>query len=75
MKKAVPDASGRLVSCSVVSTPDWIRTSNLRFRRPMLYPIELRVLIHLVEWPYRIEPAGWWQVSAVSSSRNGFAPM
>ena len=25
------------------STPDWIRTSNLRFRRPMLYPVELRV--------------------------------
>jgi hypothetical protein len=24
-------------------TPDWIRTSNLRFRRPMLYPVELRV--------------------------------
>jgi hypothetical protein len=25
------------------STPERIRTSNLRFRRPMLYPIELRV--------------------------------
>jgi hypothetical protein len=25
------------------STPHWIRTSNLRFRRPMLYPIELGV--------------------------------
>jgi hypothetical protein len=25
------------------STPEWIRTTNLRFRRPMLYPIELRV--------------------------------
>src|SRR5690242_2340901 len=25
------------------NTPDRIRTYNLRFRRPMLYPIELRV--------------------------------
>ena len=25
------------------STPQWARTTNLRFRRPMLYPIELRV--------------------------------
>src|SRR4051794_30491209 len=25
------------------STPGWVRTSNLRFRRPMLYPVELRV--------------------------------
>src|SRR4051794_30289163 len=25
-------------------TPGWIRTSNLRFRRPMLYPVELQVL-------------------------------
>ncbi len=27
------------------STPERIRTSNLRFRRPMLYPIELRVRV------------------------------
>ena len=27
------------------STPERIRTSNLRFRRPMLYPVELRVLM------------------------------
>ncbi len=25
------------------STPERIRTSNLRFRRPLLYPVELRV--------------------------------
>jgi hypothetical protein len=25
------------------STPGWARTINLRFRRPMLYPIELQV--------------------------------
>jgi integrase len=37
------DASSRLESSSVANTPDWIRTSNLRFRRPMLYPVELRV--------------------------------
>ena len=33
-----------LVSIRVLSsTPHWIRTSNLRFRRPMLYPVELGV--------------------------------
>src|SRR5213078_2318006 len=26
------------------SAPDWIRTSDLRFRRPTLYPAELRAL-------------------------------
>src|ERR1700677_2136275 len=26
-------------------TPERVRTSNLRFRRPMLYPIELRVRV------------------------------
>ena len=31
----------------LLSTPVWVRTRNLRFRRPMLYPIELRV--HLLE--------------------------
>jgi hypothetical protein len=31
------------------STPERIRTSNLRFRRPMLYPIELRVLERFVK--------------------------
>lgn len=30
------------------STPQRIRTSNLRFRRPMLYPIELGVLFKVV---------------------------
>ncbi len=34
------------------STPQWIRTTNLRFRRPMLYPIELGV--HFC----RLTPAG-----------------
>ena len=28
-----------------LNTPHWIRTSNLRFRRPMLYPIELGVRV------------------------------
>ncbi len=37
------DASSRPESLAVESTPDWTRTNNLRFRRPMLYPIELRV--------------------------------
>jgi integrase len=37
------DALGRVESATGGSTPDRIRTYNLRFRRPMLYPIELRV--------------------------------
>ena len=28
----------------VVDAPGWIRTSDLRFRRPLLYPAELRAL-------------------------------
>jgi len=32
------------VSSSGTTAPRWIRTSNLRFRRPMLYPIELAAL-------------------------------
>src|SRR5262245_4718197 len=28
-----------------LSIPDWIRTSNLRLRRPTLYPVELRGLM------------------------------
>ena len=31
-----------------VSALEWARTINLRFRRPMLYPIELRVLVRHV---------------------------
>ena len=30
-----------------VIIPDWIRTSNLRLRRPTLYPVELRGLLTL----------------------------
>jgi hypothetical protein len=54
-----------------INTPDWIRTSNLRFRRPMLYPIELRVLDRSLEWPYRIEPTATRQGSAERSFRKG----
>ena len=32
--------------------PQRIRTSNLRFRRPMLYPVELRVLVGRILWFY-----------------------
>ena len=38
------DATGPPLSPDVGSTPQRIRTSNLRFRRPVLYPIELGVL-------------------------------
>jgi hypothetical protein len=38
----------RVLAASVLNTPDWIRTSNLRFRRPMLYPVELRVRTSIV---------------------------
>ncbi len=50
------DASCRSESASVVITPDWIRTSNLRFRRPMLYPVELRVRMRRWRPVYPIEP-------------------
>src|SRR5262245_2121222 len=42
-----PRGFGRnLRDCTAVQgTPHWTRTSNLRFRRPMLYPIELGVQI------------------------------
>ena len=36
---------GRLPTKPSFSTPGRVRTSNLRFRRPMLYPVELRVLV------------------------------
>ena len=32
----------RRKSLSALNIPDWIRTSNLRLRRPTLYPVELR---------------------------------
>ncbi len=41
-----PKSTGKAVSATITeekqNTPEGIRTSNLRFRRPMLYPIELR---------------------------------
>jgi PemK-like, MazF-like toxin of type II toxin-antitoxin system len=39
------------LSRSIFNTPERVRTSNLRFRRPMLYPIELRVRVasHLAD--------------------------
>jgi len=43
LKKKGSEASGGVGKGSEGNTPDWIRTSNLRFRRPMLYPVELRV--------------------------------
>ena len=33
---------GRLAEVKEGSTPDRSRTCNLRFRRPLLYPVELR---------------------------------
>ena len=40
--KTQVDTSSRELSQPVKSTPCWIRTSDLRFRKPMLYPAELR---------------------------------
>ena len=40
-----PDGDCRPEAGEVASAPDRIRTYNLRFRRPMLYPIELRVRV------------------------------
>ncbi len=39
------DAARRELPDAVGNTPERVRTSNLRFRRPMLYPIELRVRV------------------------------
>ena len=48
----IPKYTGGQVLCRsfgglriVPNTPDRIRTYNLRFRRPILYPIELRVRV------------------------------
>ena len=41
-KKALPEL---VIGQGVVSTPHRARTCNLRFRRPMLYPIELGVQV------------------------------
>lgn len=38
-----PDEHKSLLEHDLQTTPHWARTSNLRFRRPMLYPIELGV--------------------------------
>jgi len=42
------DATCQPMSRENESTPGWARTSNLRFRRPVLYPIELQVLVGCV---------------------------
>jgi integrase len=54
------DASSRLESSSVANTPDRIRTCNLRFRRPMLYPVELRVRVKRLRrtLSYRLDAPG-----------------
>jgi len=55
-KTGVSGTSGPCVSPSGTNAPRWTRTSNLRFRRPMLYPIELAA----PEIPHRAgrRPAG-----------------
>ncbi len=44
------DANCQSITPSVKSTPGRARTYNLRFRRPMLYPIELRVRRFFAVW-------------------------
>lgn len=50
------DVSSPSMSTVVASAPHWARTSNLRFRRPMLYPIELGVLKCLTNVHQYISP-------------------
>ncbi len=50
------DISCPYLSDDVESTPQRIRTSNLRFRRPMLYPIELGVLLPASPLFFAISP-------------------
>src|SRR5258706_14663395 len=56
------------------NAPCWTRTSNLRFRRPTLYPIELKVL--RLELKYSIErgilrhPSKFINVRCVHAARR-----
>ena len=50
------------------STPRWTRTSNLRFRRPMLYPIELAV-------PMRVPCGSQWLGRQVGASGTFFGTL
>lgn len=45
------DRAGDIRKLHAIGVPDWIRTSGLRFRKPLLYPAELpgqlfQMLIH-----------------------------
>jgi len=46
------DAQGGDLKETDGNTPEWIRTTNLRFRRPMLYPVELRVRLNRASSAY-----------------------
>src|SRR5690554_2815926 len=39
--RAAPEGQNARCCAPLESAPDWIRTSDLRFRRPTLYPAEL----------------------------------
>ena len=46
----VSGVRGRRSTPLALTTPLWIRTRNLRFRRPMLYPIELAAQFRRIRW-------------------------
>lgn len=54
-QSANPEMTEALAMQGLLSTPQRIRTSNLRFRRPMLYPVELGVRWRFCIW------LGFWQ--------------
>ncbi len=56
-RTALIDLHTHALSCTLKETaPRWSRTSNLRFRRPMLYPIELAVRSGPRSDPSRVLP-------------------
>ena len=55
----------------ILSATDWGRTSNLRFRRPMLYPVELRVHVEIVRTVVGAVNSGAW----VALSRSMHNPV
>ena len=62
--------------CGGLNIPEWIRTTNLRLRRPTLYPVELRgrkanlTIRHAATRPnYRFRTTFDWHVESTSSKR------
>ena len=76
----------RISEAFMVSAPERIRTSDLRFRRPTLYPAELRALVALRRgslapassgaaiWSTSTAKSGFVGVIVKQADRAGFEP-